>query len=140
HATGPPPCATSHGTWDTGSAPSSLVGAPALSPVVLASVRTSGDRAVPAACSVFFDEAFEAKQGLVPLARHGVEIAASIVEAFGCELPNARAPLLGASDQPGVGKYLEVLGDGLARNLGLGCELCDRAGPTCGQAAHQGEP
>jgi hypothetical protein len=70
-----------------------------------------------------FDEAFEAREGVVPLATDDVEIVLGFAERFGVEFEEAFAAGAEIADDSGAFEDAKMFGDGLARETRAAREL-----------------
>src|SRR6185437_1015358 len=76
--------------------------------------------------SLLLDEGFEARQRVVPLLRHAVEIVARIGERLGLERVEALAARARAAHHAHAFEHAQMLGDRLAREHGAARQARDR--------------
>jgi hypothetical protein len=86
---------------------------------------------------VVFDEGFEAGQGGVPLLRDGLKIGGELVEGFGVEGEDALAAGALGVHEADAFEDAEVLGDGLAGEVGALGELGDGAAAALAELGEQ---
>lgn len=86
-----------------------------------------------------FDSGLELAQGVVPLLSDGFERAAGFVEARRFKLPEPLAADLHVAHKTGVGKHLQMLRDGLARDVRTGGQPGDGERAARAQGRDQSE-
>ena len=79
----------------------------------------------------------EPAQRLFPFAADRLQRAARLIDLARLELPVALAPQLDVAHHAGLGQHLQVLGDALAADVGVGRELRDRERAAGAQHRHQ---
>ena len=67
---------------------------------------------------------------VIPLSRDHLERAARLFQLLGFEFPPTFPSYFDVAHQACIGKHVQMLRDGLARNSCSGCELCNRQSPA----------
>ena len=91
----------------------------------------------PATERLIFDEAFEAREGVVPLTTNNVEIILSFAERFGVEFEEAFAAGAEIADDACALEDAKMFGDGLARETRSARELGDRSRAALRQSGNE---
>jgi len=86
------------------------------------------------------DRELQARQGVIPLAGNPLQATAGRLDLPGLHLPEPLAADTNVTDQAGAGQDVQMLGDGLARDVGAVGEPRNGQRPAGAQAGHQGEP
>ena len=76
--------------------------------------------------SVVLDQRLQAAYGVVPLGGDAIEIASGLLDSPRFELPDAFAAAAPIAHQPGIGQCVQVLGNGLPRDIGAVAKARDR--------------
>ena len=77
-----------------------------------------------------FHSALESREGVIPLLRQVVKVAARFLERLPVELPHTLATAADAVREPSIGQHFEMLGNPLARDVGAGGESGSRERPV----------
>ena len=86
-----------------------------------------------------FNEGFEAVERVVPLGGDAVEVVAELVDGLGVELKEGMASGADAADNSGALEDAQVLGDGLAGEVGAVGELGDGASVAAAEFGEEGK-